>query len=361
MESNPFNPNFGMVPDVFIDRDDMVKAVVKGLAESGSPYRTSLISGVRGVGKTAFLTDVCDELRRDKKWIVADIPSNGNIMETLVQTIEVKASSELKKALNTIEGFSVSVLGVGMSLSTKENHINYQLLLEQMLTKMQERKMHLLVAIDEVVANDEIKLFASIYQIMMRRKLPISLIMTGLPKNISELQNDKVLTFLLRSARIDLPMLSDVNVQYSYKETFEKGGISISQESLKMMTDLTLGYSYAFQLLGYLLWETGSKKISSDVIESVRDKYEANLFRNAYAKIYEESSRIDRAFLKAMAQSDEYPVPVKHVVDALHKAPGYVSRYKTRLIDAGIIKSEAYGYISFALPLFGEYIKKFQM
>lgn len=360
MESNPFNPNFGMVPDVFIDRDDMVKAVVKGLAESGSPYRTSLISGVRGVGKTAFLTDVCDELRRDKKWIVADIPSNGNIMETLVETIEVKASSELKKAINTIEGFSVSVLGVGMSLSAKENNVNYQLLLEQLLEKMQEKKMHLLVAIDEVVANPEVRLFASIYQIMMRRKFPISLIMTGLPKNISELQNDKVLTFLLRSARVDLPMLSDINVQYSYKETFERGKFYIPQESLKMMTELTQGYSYAFQLLGYLLWETGSRKITIDLIKSVKDKYESNLFRNAYAKIYEESSRIDREFLKAMAESEEYPVPVKHIVDSLGKEPGYVSRYRTRLIDAGIIKSETYGYLSFALPLFGEYIRKFQ-
>lgn len=360
MESNPFNPNFGMVPNVFIDRDDMIKTLVRGLSESGSPYRTSLISGVRGVGKTALLTDVCNEFRKNKKWIVADIPSNGNIMETLVETIEVKAPSELRKALHTIEGFSVSILGVRVSLSAKDNNANYQLLLEQELQKMQEKKMHLLVAIDEVVANSEIKLFASIYQIMMRRDFPITLIMTGLPKNISELQNDKVLTFLLRSARIDLPMLSDINVQYSYKETFEKAKISVSEESLKKMTALTQGYSYAFQLLGYLLWETGKKQITIDTIESVRDKYESGLFRNAYARIYEESSRIDREFLKAMAESEEYIVPVKHVVDALGKEPGYVSRYRTRLIDAGIIKSETYGYLSFALPLFGEYIRKFK-
>ncbi len=117
-----------------------------------------------------------------------------------------------------------------------------------MLEKLQDKGMHLLAAIDEVTANRQIRLFASIYQIMICRGFPISLIMTGLPRNISELQNDKVLTFLLRSARIDLPMLNDVNVQYSYKETFEKG-----------------------------------------------------LFRNAYAQIYEESSRMDREFLKAAA------------------------------------------------------------
>ena len=349
-----------MVPTVFIDRDETVRMLVDGLAEPGSPYRTTLISGVRGVGKTALLTDVCNEFRKDKHWIVADIPSNGSIMETLIQTIQVKASSELRKALGSIDGLSVSVLGVGVSYSSRENNVGYQLVLEQMLEKMQDRKMRLLVAIDEVTANNEVKLFASIYQIMLRRGFPISLIMTGLPKNISELQNDKVLTFLLRSTRIDLPMLNDVNVRYSYKDTFEKGGIVANDESLRTMTRLTLGYSYAFQLLGYLLWETGAKEITSEVIDSVMDRYETGLFRNAYAKIYEESSRVDREFLQAMAFSDEYPVPSKAIADTLAKEPGYISRYRRRLIDSGIIQPEGYGYLSFALPLFREYIRKFR-
>ena len=361
MSNNPFNPNFGMVPDVFIDRDEVVKKLVTGLTETGNPYRTTMISGVRGVGKTALLTDVCNEFRKNKHWIVADIPSNGDVMETLIQTIKVKASSELRKALDSIEGFSVSVLGVGVSYSSKDSKANYQLMLERMLEKMQDKGMHLLVAIDEATANKEIKLFASIYQIMLRRKFPISLIMTGLPRNISELQNDKVLTFLLRSTRIDLPMLNDVNVQYSYKETFEKGGIEISQESLRMLTGLTQGYSYAFQLLGYLLWETGAEQITPKIIDSVMDHYETGLFRNAYAKIYEESSHVDREFLCAMAQSDEYPVSFKFISKTMGKEAGYISRYRRRLMDSGIIYAESYGHVSFALPLFGEYIKKFRM
>lgn len=52
----------------------------------------------------------------------------------------------------------------------------------------------------------------------------MAFLMTGLPKNVSELQNEKNLTFLLRSNRIELPLLNQVTVQYSYKNVFSSAG-----------------------------------------------------------------------------------------------------------------------------------------
>ena len=361
MQKNPFNPNFGKVPPVFIDRGETVRELIEGLSDTGSPYQTTLISGVRGVGKTALLSDVCNEIRTDKKWIVADIPSNSNILETLVQTIHVKASSELRKALDSIDGVSVSILGVGFSYSAKDNKVNYQLLLEQMLEKMQENNTHLLVAIDEVTANKQVKLFASVYQIMVRRNYPISLVMTGLPKNISELQNDSVLTFLLRSARVDLPLLNKISVTYSYKRTFEDGGKQIATNVLNKMTALTNGYSYAFQLLGYLVWNTGADEITSETVDSVMETYKENLFRNAYFKIYEELSSVDKKFVDVMAMSEDTSVSMKYITEQMGKNAGYISTYRRRLIDSGVIQADSYGYVAFSLPLFDEYIKEFQI
>lgn len=40
--------------------------------------------------------------------------------------------------------------------------------------------------------------------------------MTGLPKNVSELQNNDVLTFLLRSGRIPLGPLDALDIQFRY-------------------------------------------------------------------------------------------------------------------------------------------------
>lgn len=131
MTSNPFNPSFGKVPPIFIDRDRYVEEIVRGIGNNNSPMQTTLISGVRGVGKTVLLADICRKLEADPAWIVADIPSNGRIMETLVQSVREKASSDIRKAIDSIEGISVSLPGVGFSYNAEKQFPNYQLLLEK--------------------------------------------------------------------------------------------------------------------------------------------------------------------------------------------------------------------------------------
>lgn len=359
--NNPFNPSFGKVPPVFIGREEIVQTLVEGLADFNSPYQTTMISGIRGVGKTALLTDVCRNIAKNSSWIIADIPPNSDILENLIQTIQTQADSTLRKALGAMDGISVSALGVGVGLSAGRSDRNPQLILEQMLQKMQKQGRRLLVAIDEVTASEPIRLFASVYQILIRKDYPISLLMTGLPRNISELQNDKVLTFLLRSARVNLPMLNHVNIQYSYKNTFAQARKEIQPDALKIMTSLTNGYSYAFQLLGYLVWKTEENSITAALINSVMDSYKEKLFRNAYTKIYEELSGVDRGFLKAMAISGEDSVPMKEISRRMGKNPGYISTYKRRLLDSGVIETAAYGYVRFSLPLFRDYLLEFQI
>ena len=58
---------------------------------------------------------------------------------------------------------------------------------------------------------------------------------------------------------------------------------------------------------------------------------------------------------------EDYPVPAKRIGQAMGKEPGYISRYRRRLLDSGILRAESYGHVAFALPLFGEYITRFQL
>lgn len=59
---NPFNPSFGMVPSIFLDRGSLSKRVVSELNNADSPFQTSLIYGQRGAGKTTLMTAVANEL-----------------------------------------------------------------------------------------------------------------------------------------------------------------------------------------------------------------------------------------------------------------------------------------------------------
>lgn len=125
------------------------------------------------------------------------------------------------------------------------------------------------------------------------------------------------------------------------------------------MTALTHGYSYAFQLLGYLVWENSSDEVTDAAIDSSMEKYKELLYRNAYSKIYEELSHVDRSFLLAMAACKEEAVPMKFISDTLDKKPNYVSTYRRRLMDSGVIQAQGYGAVEFSLPLFREYLLEF--
>ena len=74
--------------------------------------------------------------------------------------------------------------------------------------------------------------------------------MTGLPELVLNIQNNKKLTFLLRSEKIVMTPLNNAAMVQTYQKVFD-----CPIEIAIKMAHLTAGYSYAFQLLGYLTFE----------------------------------------------------------------------------------------------------------
>jgi hypothetical protein len=100
--------------------------------------------------------------------------------------------------------------------------------------------------VDEVANTQAMREFASAYQILVRKKLPVFLLMTGLYGNIRKLQDEKTLTFLYRAPRIDLRPLNIGIIANNYRRNLGLGG----NEALRMAR-MTKGYSFAFQVFGY--------------------------------------------------------------------------------------------------------------
>ena len=357
--NNPFNPSFGRVPPVFIDREVLIDEVIEGLKNPDSPYRTTVITGQRGVGKTAFLTDICKHFSGDRKWIVCQVPSDEDLLSTITQSVYRKATKDIRKALDSIDSFTVSAFGFQLSYDKKDETINYQLLLEEMLEILREKGISLLVAIDEVDNNETMRRFASIYQILIREDLPIALLMTGLPQQVSELQNNKVLTFLLRSASVSLSGLDMFSVKHSYEKTFAETGRTLDENTSMLMAKMTRGYAFAFQLLGYLVWNADSDTVTQETVNSVTGEYETQLFSKAYGKIYESLSPMDREIAHAMAEveTETGEIPMSYLREHTGKAASYLSNYRTRLMDAKIIDIASYGYVRWTLPYFGKFLK----
>lgn len=353
---NPFNPNFGNVPTIFIDRSKQIEKVINGLDNFGSPYQTTLIYGLRGVGKTSFLTDISQIISNRKDWLVINLAVGDDLISSFVQLIYKKASSSLKKVLDQTK-INFSAFGIGITHEQTINY-NFRVVFEEILAKLQQKSIKLLITIDEAQSTPEIRKFTTVYQLMRRENYQVSLIMTGLPEKVSELQNDDVLTFLLRSGRIILEPLDMISMKYSYQKAFTAGNRKISNEILIQMLKMTNGYAYGFQLLGYLIWETKAKAITQKTLDEVKPEYKEMLSRNVYTKIYESLSPTDQKFVNVMVSIDKAVVPISEIMTKMNKPKNYISIYRRRLIDDQIIISKKWGTVQFTLPYFKDFVQE---
>lgn len=197
---------------------------------------------------------------------------------------------------------------------------------------------------------------------MIRNNLNVSLLMAGLPENVSEIQNYAVLTFLLRANRIVLNPLDIESIKNSYQHIFSKAGYTFSTETLLYMTKQTQGFAYAFQLLGYHLWEeiihSSNKTISISDVNNILDIYISELNRNVYFKVYSDMSEREKEFVQAMVKSKQHKVKSQVIGNLMEKGPNYIAVYRRKLIDDQIIKPNGYGYVSFLLPYFDKFVEQ---
>ena len=114
------------------------------------------------------------------------------------------------------------------------------------------------------------------------------------------------------------------------------------------MAKLTKGYPFAFQALGYLTWENAGD------YKSVLDAYQNYLEEYVYDKLWSELSAKDKQITYGVARSKNGEI--KEIRQHLGLTSDQFSPYRTRLIRKGIVDGEQHGKLTFALPLFDQFV-----
>lgn len=346
--NNPFNPSFGKVPPIYIDRVEQVEEYIEEISNPDSPYQTTLVYGQRGSGKTVFMNSVKEKVSGLKDWIVFQIPLRSNILQMYLDLLSYEAGSMSKIKINDVQGLTIGGFGIQVGVDKKVTEENYLLEIKKLLKKVQNKNVTVLAIIDEVENTEGMKRFLSVFKILIEERYPVRLLLGGLPQNILSFQNARGLTFLHRAPQIIPEPLSQPSMRYSYKKVFTDEH-ELSKDDIKRMSEYTMGYPYAFQLMGYLVWKNGLLN------EDVLDEYKMYLFKNSYAVILDELSDKDKEFLRVIAEKGE-ECKVSDIEEGMGVSPSYVSRYRRRLIDVQLIRKTGYGSVGFTLPFFGEYI-----
>ena len=345
--NNPFTLSFGKKPTQFISRITQTNEIIENFQASDPSNQIYMLTGVRGSGKTVLMTTIANSMREDDNWIVLELNPERDLLQSLAAKLY---SIPQMHALFMKARLDVSALGIGVSIENAVPVTDIEHALEIMLDEIKKAKKRLLITVDEVTNSAHIRVFASAFQIFLRRDCPVFLLMTGLYENLYDLQNDKSLTFLYRAPKMVLEPLNFTAVKRRYMDIF-----SLEGKQAEQMAMLTKGYPFAFQVLGYLYWEKRDRM----TIEDMMPEYDQYLEEYVYSKIWSELSELDRRIVNEMAVSGE--TKIKNIRERLGMKSEQFSVYRERLKRKGVVSSEQYGYLTLALPRFDEFVKSYDI
>ncbi|MBR6402214.1 MAG: ATP-binding protein [Eubacterium sp.] len=337
-KKNPYNIMFGKEPAQVISRLPQLTEVINSFQEDES--NIYMITGVRGSGKTVFMTEVSKEFDAEEDWITVELNSSANLLEDLLDSLV--SDNYLAKIFQSAS-INLSLFGVGLEVSNSVPISSRQVALEKMLKSIKKQNKKVLICIDEVTVTEQLKIFAGAFQIFMRKDLPVYLMMTGLFENIDDMRNEKNLTFLYRAPRIEIRPLNLEVVANNYRNNL---GVDVKDSNY--LANLTKGYSYAFQLLGYFTWKNaGDYKEAIPIVKQYLEE-------NVYEKIWMEISSTDKRLLYGISKSESSKA--KEIKAIAELSDDAYSVYRGRLIKKRLVDGSEHGYLKFTLPLFNEFV-----
>lgn len=339
MLNNPYSLAFGKEPGELLNRYPDNIDIIENF-ESDNSNHVYMITGIRGSGKTVMMTSIAKHFKNDKSWIVLDLSPDIDLLSSFAS--ELGNNKDIYKKLK-LEKISVSLYGINIEIKNVPPITDAKIAVTRMLEIAKKENKKVLVTIDEVINNNSVKIFTSIFQILLREELPVYLLMTGLHENIRALQDEKTLTFLYRAPRIELQPINLGTIARNYRKTFE-----IDDISSREMASLTCGYPFAFQVLGYLTWEENGN------YKDTLDTYKEHLYDYVYDKLWNELSPKEQQIVIGISELKERST--EKIKEKLELKQNEFNPYRKRLLDKGILYSPNRAKLEFTLPFFDEFV-----
>ncbi|CAB0706918.1 ATP-binding protein [Corynebacterium diphtheriae] len=371
--SNPFRATLGSTPPYLAGRRHEIEDFAEALDDGpGAHERISLITGLRGVGKTVLLNAFEEEARARSWWVISETATAG-FTERIIDALFRKASEILHTHRRKLSGITLPSIG-GIQFSDILEHqpkITLRSVLTEILSWQEEidRKLGkdsvgLLITLDELHYHrrEEVIDFGATIQHLVREDLNISVAMAGIPQSIKPLlaseEGKNPVTFLRRANRIDLGLIDNNEVRKALAEPVEKVGVTWESDALTDAAEACGGYPFMIQLIGQQCFKR--KRSNFITVGSVAEAAvvaKRKLGQLVHEPALADLSEVDRTFLVAMA-ADDGPSTMSDIAQRLGVNSQYAGNYRRRLIDAEIITSSGYGQVDFELPYMREYLRE---
>lgn len=344
-QKNPFSLAFGRKPAEYVERYSEITKIVNTFTQPPVTEQIFVITGVRGSGKTVFLNACAKEFEEKKDWKVIRLLKTESLIDSLCGDICQLIGAEY--SLEFSAPFMKADIRSGSYVRTSKS------IIEKYLKELSAKNRNLLIVLDEVVNTQAMREFASLFQLLVGEDLPVYLLCTALYENIYSLQNEKDLTFLYRASKIPLDPLIERDIALTYGNVLD-----IEPDDANYFAEMTRGYAFAVQALGYAFWNV-MRNVSNDKWREyetgITDMYFRILSERSYDKMWQEMPENEKKICQALTVSmDKNPWTILH--GAMSRSD-YLAA-KDQLTGKGIIDREGFADITLSLPLFGDYVKE---
>jgi hypothetical protein len=379
---NPFRPGAGTPPPILAGRQAELDAVANllGRLAAGRGERSIVLTGLRGVGKTALLW-AAENSAEKQGWISQSIEARAGIDFPAALTerswvilrqlehrgVMRKALARLAAAIRRVQvrepasGLEVSIDLESAEPSEATLEADVVELFRTLGTTAREGGTGVLFLLDELQLAEPSALEAlcAAMQDVGRRELPLAVVAAGLPPLRGQLLAAKTYAERLFGYRELGPLTEEASTAALVEAARSvEPGLELDPAARELLLAECQGYPYFIQVYGHAAWQVASGPVLAiDGAERAVALGRGELESDLYAGRWERASDRGRAYMRGMARLGEGPVSSGEVAAALggHSAIGPA---RERLIDDGLIFSPARGLVAFTVPGFANYVRQ---
>ena len=378
---NPYRPGAGAPPPILAGREGELEAIetLVGRLSQGRGERSIVLTGLRGVGKTALLW-AAEESAERAGWIAQGLEARSDLdfraalaERAWVILRQLEHRGAVREALARL---TTMIRRVGMRDPATGIELSMEVGASERATDLETDLVDLFRAIGEAARQtgtgvllllDELQqaesraleaLCAAMHD-LSKRDLPLAVVAAGLPPLRGQLLSAKTYAERLFTYR-ELGPLSPAAATAALVEPAHTrdDGLEFDPAALEMLLEACAGYPYFIQVYGHAAWQVseGPRVGPAEAREALRVG-QRELDADLYAGRWDRTSERARRYMRAMAELGDDAVGSGAVAGEFgsHRA---ASPIRDQLIEEGLIYSPARGQVAFTVPGFAAFVRR---
>lgn len=381
--TNPFNPGAGCPPPALAGRDDVLNQADILLRRSliGRSACSILLTGLRGVGKTALLQEIgrsatnlgyhvaSFEVREGHSLASALVPQLRTILYALDTAAGVgeKVRRSLMVLRNFISSIKLSAGEFSMDIEPLRgvadsgdlsNDLPQLFLAAAEAAREKRSGIALLVDEMQLLAKEEFNALILAMHIMQQEQVPLVLIGAGLPTLPRLAGQAKSYAERL----FDYPIIGRLDAAAStqaIQQPARRENVTFSDAALAAIHEYSQGYPYFLQVWAYHVWnQAASSPIQVDDVKAAAHRVQARLDEGFFRVRFDRLTDAEKRFVSAMAELGRPECGVSEIAAVMQRKPSGLGTTRDRLIRKGMVYMPRHGVVAFTVPLFDDFLRR---